>query len=111
MNFALHHLLRQSRYADARDRAKAYAWRLSPSGTTRKEPDELPGDPPAGSVLWVQEKLVALKVPLSVGFVCDGLNGPLTKVAVAAFQKQAGFVGVDVNGQIGPKTLMALEKV
>jgi hypothetical protein len=37
--------------------------RWSPSGSTRKEPGELPGDPPAGSILRVQEKLVALKIP------------------------------------------------
>ena len=34
---------------------------------------------------------------------------PLTKVAVAMFQKQAGFVGADVDGLIGPKTMAALD--
>ena len=84
----------------------------APSGSIRKAPDDLPGAPPLGSILWVQEKLVALKMPpaLAPGFACDGLNGPLTKVAVAAFQKQAGFIGADVDGVIGPKTLAALEK-
>ncbi len=83
----------------------------TPSGATRKEPDDLPGAPPVGSILWAQEKLVALKIPLALqpGFECDGLYGPLTKVAVAAFQKQAGFVGADVDGQIGPITLAALD--
>ncbi len=82
-----------------------------PSGTIRNEPGDLPGDPPPGSILWVQEKLVALKIPLALapGFACDGLNGPLTKVAIAAFQKQAGFVGANVDGLTGPKTLAALE--
>ena len=81
----------------------------SHGGAPRAEAGELPGDPPAGSILWTQEKLVALKVPLPAGFACDGLNGSLTKVAVATFQKQAGFVGADVDGLIGPKTLAALE--
>jgi hypothetical protein len=81
----------------------------TPSGSIRKQPDDLPGDPPAGSILWVQEKLVALKVPLPAGFACDGLNGDLTKIAVATFQTRAGFVGVDVDGKVGPKTLAALE--
>ncbi len=80
----------------------------SPSGTIRKQPDDLPGDPPAGSILWVQEKLVALKIPLAPGFVCDGLNGPITKAAVAAFQKRSGFAAADVDGLIGPKTMAAL---
>ena len=85
--------------------------RWTPSGSIRKEPDDLPGAPPVGSVLWVQEKLVALQIPLALqsGFVCDGLNGALTKTALAAFQKQAGFVGADIDGKIGPKTLAALE--
>jgi hypothetical protein len=80
----------------------------SHGGAPRAEPGELPGAPPVGSILWTQEKLVALKVPLPVGFACDGLNGPLTKIAVAAFQKQAGFVGVDIDGIAGGKTIAAL---
>ena len=80
----------------------------SPSGTIRKQADDRPGVAPVGSILWAQEKLVALKVPLPVGFACDGLNGPLTKVAVAAFQKQAGFAGGDVDGIAGGKTIAAL---
>ena len=63
------------------------------------------GAPPAGSILWVQEKLVALKIPLPAGFVCDGLNGPLTEIAVAAFQGQRAL---NVDGVAGPKTLAAL---
>jgi hypothetical protein len=83
----------------------------SPSCTIRKEADDLPGAPPVGSILWAQEKLVALKSPLalSAGFACDGLNGPMTKAALAAFQRQAGFAAADVDGLIGPKTLAALE--
>jgi hypothetical protein len=83
----------------------------SPSGTIRKLPDDLPGDPPPGSILWVQERLVALKIPfaLAPGFLCDGRNGPITKAAVAAFQKRAGFAVADVDGLIGPKTTAALD--
>ncbi len=80
----------------------------SPSGTIRKEAADLPGDPPAGSILWAQEKLVALKIPLALapGFACDGLNGPMTEAAVAAFQ---GAHGLTVDGVAGPQTLAALE--
>ena len=82
-----------------------------PSGTIRKEPDDAPGAPPLGSVLWAQEKLAALKIPLALapGFACDGLNGPMTTAALAAFQRHAGFAAADVDGLIGPKTLTALE--
>jgi peptidoglycan hydrolase-like protein with peptidoglycan-binding domain len=80
----------------------------SPSGTIRKEADDLPGAPPVGSILWAQEKLVALKRPLALasGFECDGLNGPMTEAAVAAFQ---GAHGLTVDGVAGPQTLAALE--
>ncbi len=83
----------------------------SPSGTIRKEADDLPGAPPLGSILWAQEKLVALKIPLALalGFACDGLDGPMTKAALAAFQRRAGFASADVDGLTGPKTLTALE--
>jgi hypothetical protein len=83
----------------------------SPSGTIRKEADDPPGARPVGSILWAQEKLVALKIPLTLapGFACDGLNGPMTKAALAAFQRHAGFAAADVDGLIGPKTLAALE--
>ena len=94
---------------DQRAAGRADPDATSHGGAPRAEAGELPGDPPAGSILWTQEKLVALKVPLPAGFACDGLNGSLTKVAVATFQKQAGFVGADVDGLIGPKTLAALE--
>jgi hypothetical protein len=83
----------------------------SPSGSVRKEPDDLPGAPPVGSILWVQEKLVALKIPIALApsFECDGLNGPITRAALAAFQRQAGFGAANVNVLIGPKTIAALD--
>jgi hypothetical protein len=81
----------------------------TPSGTTRKLADDEPGAPPVGSILWVQEKLVALKIPLAPGFACDGLNGPITRAALVAFQRHAGFAAADVDGLIGPRTMAALE--
>ena len=82
----------------------------SPSGSIRKQTDEQPGAPPVGSILWTQEKLVALKIPLALapGFACDGLNGPMTERALAAFQRHAGFAAADVDGLVGPKTMAAL---
>ncbi len=86
--------------------------RWTPSGTTRKQAEDLPGDPPLGSILWAQEKLVALKIPLALapGFACDGFGGPLTEAAIAQFQQRAGFIGADVDGRFGANTLAALEK-
>jgi hypothetical protein len=80
----------------------------TPSGTIRKESGELPGAPPLGSILWTQEKLVALKIPvaLSPEFRCDGLNGPQTHLAIVAFQSAHGLY---IDGVAGPKTLAALE--
>jgi hypothetical protein len=56
----------------------------SPAGSIRKEPEDWPDAPPIGSILWAQEKLVALKIPLAPGFACDGLYGPITRAALDA---------------------------
>jgi len=86
--------------------AAPVGWR--PSGSIRKGPGDLPGAPPIGSILWTQEKLVALKIPvaLSPEFRCDGLNGPMTKTAIGAFQLAHGLY---TDGKAGPKTLATLE--
>lgn len=39
----------------------------------------------------------------------DGNFGRMTKRAVVAFQKKAGFAGADVDGVAGPKTWLAIE--
>lgn len=41
----------------------------------------------------------------------DGAYGPKTENAVRHFQKAAGFKGRDVDGEVGPKTMVALFQI
>jgi N-acetyl-anhydromuramyl-L-alanine amidase AmpD len=75
-----------------------------PSGTVRKEPGEIAAAPIVGSILWVQQRLVALGVNSML--VCDGLNGDETKAAVTAFQREHGL---SVDGIAGRQTIAALQ--
>ena len=59
-------------------------------------------------VLTVQEALNRYVTPkLKV----DGVYGPKTEAAVRRFQVAAGFRGRDVDGEVGPKTMVALFQI
>jgi peptidoglycan hydrolase-like protein with peptidoglycan-binding domain len=62
-----------------------------------------------GSLEWAQTELNALGIP-TVPLVVDGIEGSATRAAVRQFQIKAGFLGADVDGIVGPKTIAALEK-
>jgi hypothetical protein len=76
----------------------------SHGGQAGAEANESAHPAPVGSILWAQERLVALGVNSTL--VCDGLAGPQTRAAVAKFQ---GGRGLYVDGIVGPKTIAALE--
>jgi len=61
---------------------------------------------PEGSIEWTQAALNALHIPPMPPIV-DGLEGPATERAVAAFQRRAGLY---VDGIAGAMTEAALAK-
>jgi hypothetical protein len=75
-----------------------------PSGTVRKEDGEIAAPAVAGSILWVQQRLVALGVNSMLA--CDGLDGPQTEAAVMIFQRAHGLSLID--GIAGKQTIAAL---
>ena len=72
----------------------------TPHGTIRH-------DHPVGSLEWAQAELNAIGLARPLLQV-DGMNGPATARAVAAFQQAHGLY---VDGDYGPATMAMLEKV
>lgn len=58
----------------------------------------------------VRQRQEYLNATFNAGLVVDGLEGPKTKAAVAAYQKVLGFTGADVDGIWGAKTQAAHQK-
>ena len=70
---------------------------FTPSGDNRS-------DEPEGSLSWVQARLNALGVA-KPALAIDGMEGPMTERAIAAFQASHGL---HVDGIAGPQTIKAL---
>ena len=74
---------------------------FTPSGDARH-------DQRHGSLEWAQIELNALGFA-TPPLIVDGIEGDATRAAARRFQIKAGFVGDDVDGIVGPKTITALE--